>query len=146
MRALNLLLPPNDSRMDTDGDGIVSVGVAKKIIFPPANAPKEVDDAWNEATTGVDVATRMHMEMSMHLARHGISTDGFLNARGSAPPDIPSLRDLVARALEGMASNRRDQNADQQRFSDGVSKAMERFDKALAAREQVRKTSASGAT
>lgn len=47
--AANLLLPPHEL-VDTNNDGLVEVGRAKIIAFPPVNAPQSVKDAWNDAT------------------------------------------------------------------------------------------------
>lgn len=134
--ALNLLLPPGDARMDIDGDRLVSVGAARLIVFPPANAPKEVDDAWAEATAGADWEMRAHLELTMFLAAPGSSeiADAARGREGTSGI-VAGFREAVARALEGQEISRRFQNDQQQAFSDRITKLLKAFDKALAARQ-----------
>jgi hypothetical protein len=50
--ALNLLLPPSHSQ-DTNNDGLMETGIAKKWTFPPRNAPMNVHNAWQESMEGL---------------------------------------------------------------------------------------------
>lgn len=126
--ALNLLLPPNDAKMDIDGDGFVSVGDGRTFVFPPANAPKEVDEAWKQATAGLDDQARSMLEMTMHLA--------------SPPPGdsetadpIASFRDIVKNALQGLEISRQFENEDQRALTDKLSEVLKTFDKTLTANQ-----------
>lgn len=63
--AANLLLE-RDSRVDLNNDGLVEVGAAKIIAFPPVNAPQAAKDAWETATAGMSARDRM--TLSGHIA------------------------------------------------------------------------------
>ena len=75
--ATNLLAQPDHSdSVDVNNDGIVEVGIAKNIVFPPVNAPKFVKEAWDEATAGMPKSDKMMLELRMHIAVYGINLDG----------------------------------------------------------------------
>ena len=56
--ALNLLLPP-DTQVDSDGNGLTSVGAAQTIRFPDSRTPAKVRGAWEEATASLSESDRM---------------------------------------------------------------------------------------
>ncbi|MFC3093271.1 hypothetical protein DRW07_03495 [Alteromonas sediminis] len=75
--AMNLFRQPDNSdSVDLNNDGIVEVGVARNVQFPPANAPQWVSDAWEEATKGMTWADRATAELHLHSAIYGINIDG----------------------------------------------------------------------
>lgn len=75
--AANLLSQPDHSdKVDLNNDGIVEVGQARTIIFPPVNAPAHVKAAWDEATEGMDEMEKARIELHMHLAVFGIQVEG----------------------------------------------------------------------
>ncbi|GLX76988.1 hypothetical protein tinsulaeT_03280 [Thalassotalea insulae] len=76
--AQNLLAHPDGSdRVDLNNDGIVEVGLAKTIQFPPVNAPKHVKEAWEKATEGMAEMDAMLLQFSMHTVMYGIDIEGF---------------------------------------------------------------------
>ncbi|GGE00168.1 hypothetical protein GCM10011390_18700 [Aureimonas endophytica] len=108
--ALNLLLPKTMAR-DIDGDGMVSEGSSKGIIFPPGNAPQAVRDAWAKTTEGMNFATKLHLEMSMFLARN-TNVSGGDGMSGAA--DFSSWID---RAIQSATRNVGAQRADNKAFA-----------------------------
>ena len=75
--AQNLLARPDGSdRVDLNNDGIVEVGIARNIQFPPANAPQFVKDAWEKATEGMTFQDKFLLEFSMHTSIYGVQMDG----------------------------------------------------------------------
>ncbi len=75
--AQNLLAQPDRSNMvDIGNDGIVEVGAARTISFPPVNAPDSVKIAWETATEGMSFADKAIFELQMHLHVYGIDIPG----------------------------------------------------------------------
>ena len=77
--ARNLLTQPdNQGKVDLNNDGIVEVGLAKTIHFPPVNAPQFVKDAWEKATEGMAEFDKAFLQLSMHHSIYGtgINIDG----------------------------------------------------------------------
>ena len=77
--ARNLLAQPdNQGKVDLNNDGIVEVGLAKTIHFPPVNAPQFVKDAWEKATEGMAEFDKAFLQLSMHHSIYGtgINIDG----------------------------------------------------------------------
>jgi hypothetical protein len=75
--AANLLAQPDHSdSVDLNNDGLVEVGLARNIIFPPVNAPGFVKEAWGEATDGMTESDKMMLELRMHISIYGINLDG----------------------------------------------------------------------
>lgn len=75
--AQNLLSHPDGSdKVDLNNDGIVEVGIARNIFFPPVNAPQHVKDAWEKATEGLSFSDKGMMELTMHSVIYGIPIDG----------------------------------------------------------------------
>jgi len=75
--AMNLLAQPDKTGMvDLNNDGLVEVGAAKMITFPPVNAPAEVHEAWEQATEGMSDGDRMIMQLKMHHHVYGMHIPG----------------------------------------------------------------------
>ncbi|MCC2618346.1 hypothetical protein LJ739_18985 [Aestuariibacter halophilus] len=75
--AQNLLSQPDGSdRVDLNNDGIVEVGIAKTIQFPPVNAPQHVKQAWENATKDLSWGDKAILELSMHFAVYGVNIEG----------------------------------------------------------------------
>lgn len=75
--AANLLSQPDNSdKVDLNNDGIVEVGAAKSIIFPPVNAPDFVKSAWERATADMAEGDKFILEFRMHIAIYGINIEG----------------------------------------------------------------------
>lgn len=85
--ATNLLAQPDRSGMvDLNNDGIVEVGKAQTISFPPVNAPDHVKSAWDTATEGMAEADRLILELNMHHAVYGVQIDG-VETKTALPPE-----------------------------------------------------------
>jgi len=75
--AINLLAQPDRTGIvDLNNDGIVEVGAARTISFPPVNAPARVHDAWEKATEGLSEWDKKTMELTMHISVYGIEING----------------------------------------------------------------------
>jgi len=75
--AINLLAQPDRTGMvDLNNDGIVEVGAARTISFPPVNAPASVHAAWETATAGLSEWDKAAMELTMHISVYGIEING----------------------------------------------------------------------
>lgn len=67
--AMNLLAQPDKTDMvDLNNDGIVEVGVARMMTFPPVNAPASVKAAWDKATANLSESDKMQLEFHMITA------------------------------------------------------------------------------
>lgn len=85
--AINLLAQPDRTGMvDLNNDGIVEIGTARSISFPPINAPENVHKAWEKATEGLSEGYKLHMELSMHISVYGIEIDG-QPSKQALPPE-----------------------------------------------------------
>ncbi|KEA65615.1 hypothetical protein ADIMK_0137 [Marinobacterium lacunae] len=105
--AANLLAQPDFSdRVDLNNDGIVEVGAAKNIVFPPVNAPDHVKAAWEEATAGMDESDTMMLQLHMHLSVYGVQADGLPSSTPLSPEEqwssggIEKLFDTLRSALD----------------------------------------------
>ena len=75
--AQNLLSQPDGSDLvDLDNNGIVEIGEAKTLHFPPVNAPAYVHQAWEQATQGLSEFDKATLELTMHFAIYGVPIDG----------------------------------------------------------------------
>jgi len=84
--AINLLAQPDRTGMvDLNNDGIVEVGVARSISFPPVNAPESVHQAWEKATEGLSEGDKLHMELSLHLSIYGVEIEGQPSKQALSP-------------------------------------------------------------
>jgi hypothetical protein len=93
--AINLLAQPDKTGMiDLNNDGLVEIGAAKMIIFPPVNAPVSVQRAWDEATEGMSEQDKMIMQLNMHTMTYGIHIDGVPTQQASSPEDQWSKKGL----------------------------------------------------
>lgn len=76
--AINLLAQPDKTGMvDLNNDGLVEIGKAKMITFPPLNAPPSVHEAWDKATENMAEGDKMIMQLHMHTAVYGFQIEGF---------------------------------------------------------------------
>ncbi|MDC8829850.1 hypothetical protein [Alteromonas gilva] len=74
--AQNLLSQPDGSDLvDLNNDGIVEVGAARTIHFPPVNAPASVKAAWEEATADLAPFDKVTLELTMHHMVYGVNLD-----------------------------------------------------------------------
>jgi hypothetical protein len=93
--AINLLAQPDKTGMiDLNNDGLVEIGAAKMITFPPVNAPVSVQRAWDEATEGMSEQDKMIMQLHMHTMTYGIHIDGVPTQQASSPEDQWSKKGL----------------------------------------------------
>jgi len=84
--AINLLAQPDRTGMvDLNNDGIVEIGAARSISFPPINAPENVHKAWEKATEGLSEGDKLHMELSMHISIYGVEIDGQSTKQALSP-------------------------------------------------------------
>ena len=105
--AINLLAQPDKSNMvDLNNDGLVEIGAAKAMVFPPVNAPNSVKRAWESATQGMSQQDKLVMEFQMHTAVYGVHIDG-VPSKDALPPEqqwsnkgIDQLFDQLKSALE----------------------------------------------
>lgn len=75
--ATNLLSQPDRSEMvDLNNDGLIEVGMARVITFPPVNAPAHIKSAWENATKHMSEQDKMTMQLHMHTAVYGFHIDG----------------------------------------------------------------------
>lgn len=71
--SINLLAQPDRTGLvDLNNDGIVEVGAAKNIVFPPVNAPARIKAAWEEATVHLSEQDKMTLEFHSHFLTHGV--------------------------------------------------------------------------
>lgn len=107
--AANLLLT-NDNRVDLNNDGIVEVGAARLITFPPVNAPQSVKDAWEAATAGMSDKDQMSLTGWVALPMtFGATMPGY-SGEGPQLGDMAAAgfdwNDLIARLLDGIEAGR----------------------------------------
>jgi len=105
--AINLLAQPDKTGMvDLNNDGIVEIGAAKMLTFPPVNAPVSVQRAWDEATEGMSEEDKMIMQLHMHTMTYGINIEGVPTKQTLSPEDqwssqgIEQLFENLRSALE----------------------------------------------
>jgi hypothetical protein len=107
--AANLLLEQG-SRVDQNNDGLVEVGAAKTIVFPPVNAPQSVKDAWDAATAGMSEQDRMSLTGWIALPMTFAAT--MADHAGDSPQLSDMAHDgfdwnaLIARLLDGIEASR----------------------------------------
>lgn len=86
--AQNLLSQPDGSDLvDLNNDGIVEVGAARTIHFPPVNAPQYVKDAWAAATEGMSPMEKGAMELTLHHTIYGTGI-GQDQGQQKIPPSV----------------------------------------------------------
>ncbi|WP_432472943.1 hypothetical protein [Amphritea sp. HPY] len=75
--AINLLAQPDKTGMvDLNNDGVVEIGIAKMVTFPPVNAPDSVHQAWDKATENMAEGDKMIMQLHMHTTVYGFQIEG----------------------------------------------------------------------
>ena len=90
--ALNLLLPPS-AQVDLNHDGLTQAGAGYSLRFPDSTTPREVAEAWYEATAEMEPAERMiyelEMKMPVMLANIELDSEGrFVRQREPGDPDF----------------------------------------------------------
>lgn len=86
--ARNLLAQPDRTGMvDLNNDGIVEVGAARTVTFPPVNAPASVKTAWDNATKDLSESDKMILQLQMHLQVYGMSVEGHDTRQPLSPED-----------------------------------------------------------
>lgn len=99
--AHNLLTQPDNSgKVDLNNDGIVEVGAARSIIFPPVNAPEFVKKAYAEATEGKQGFDRLSLDIRMHVEIYGLH----FNELPTKQPLSPEQQ-WSEQGIEGMFNN-----------------------------------------
>jgi len=94
--AINLLAQPdNTGLVDLNNDGIVEVGAARKMVFPPVNAPAHVKDAWDKATEGLSTWDKSVMELNLHVSIYGVEINGMPTKKPPTPEQQWSSENLV---------------------------------------------------
>jgi hypothetical protein len=84
--AINLFAQPDKTGMvDLNNDGLVEIGAAKMMTFPPVNAPSSVQLAWYEATEGMSEQDKMIMQLHMHTVTYGINIEGVPTQQAISP-------------------------------------------------------------
>lgn len=111
--AYNLLQLPN-KKTDINRDGLLTTGIGHGITFPPADAPPDVLAAWEKATAGMDLGTKMIMQLSMWMhANGGPDIKEGTTARYYAE-DFDWI-DFATRMVEGAIENQKYQTTDIQK-------------------------------
>lgn len=94
--SINLLAQPDKTGLvDLNNDGIVEVGAAKSIIFPPVNAPAHVKAAWDKATEGLSFQDKAVLELNLHLSIYGAEINGMPTKQAPSPEKQWSADNLV---------------------------------------------------
>jgi len=94
--AMNLLAQPDKTGLvDLNNDGIVEVGAARNIMFPPVNAPAHVKDAWDKATEGLSFFDKAVLELNMHISVYGVEINGMSTKQPPLPEEQWSSTNLV---------------------------------------------------
>ena len=103
--AANLLSQPDNSdKVDLNNDGIVEVGAAQMLIFPPVNAPEHVKSAWESATAEMSEADKLMLELRMHIAVFGINIEG-VNPKQALSPDQQWSQKGIDDLFKDLSSN-----------------------------------------
>lgn len=75
--SINLLAQPDRTGLiDLNNDGLVEIGAAKSIAFPPVNAPAHIKTAWEQSTAHLSEQDKMMMELHSHVLTYGVMIDG----------------------------------------------------------------------
>ena len=95
--AINLLAQPDKTGLvDLNNDGIVEVGAARNIMFPPVNAPDYVKDAWDKSTEGLSFSDKAILELNLHTSVYGVDINGVPTKQPPSPEKQWSSKNLVA--------------------------------------------------
>lgn len=113
--AENLFLSPIDQykTVDLNNDGIVEVGAAKMVIFPPPNAPENVKAAWKETSKTMTPEQKMRIQFQFVVEQiqkntymkpdgtwgtHNPNDAGWVNIFGKSEASIIGLcNDIISR-------------------------------------------------
>ena len=94
--AMNLLAQPDKTGLvDLNNDGIVEVGAARNIMFPPVNAPAHVKNAWDKATEGLSFFDKAVLELNLHISVYGVEINGMPTKQPPLPEEQWSSTNLV---------------------------------------------------
>jgi len=94
--AMNLLAQPdNTGLVDLNNDGIVEVGAARNMVFPPVNAPAHVKVAWDKATEGMSFEDKMILELNLHISIYGVEINGMPTKQPPTPEQQWSSENLI---------------------------------------------------
>ncbi|MFT7413826.1 MAG: hypothetical protein ACI9FO_000481 [Methylophagaceae bacterium] len=94
--AMNLLAQPdNTGRVDLNNDGIVEVGAARNMVFPPVNAPAYVKDAWDKSTKSMSYFDKATLELNLHLSIYGVEINGIPTKQAPSPEKQWSADNIV---------------------------------------------------
>lgn len=103
--AANLLSQPDNSdKVDLNNDGIVEVGAARMLIFPPVNAPAHVKSAWESATADMSETDKLMLELRMHIAVFGVNIEG-VNPKQALSPDQQWSQQGIDNLFKDLSSN-----------------------------------------
>tara|TARA_R110002153_G_scaffold10418_1_gene41136 strand:- start:11698 stop:12723 length:1026 start_codon:yes stop_codon:yes gene_type:complete len=103
--AANLLSQPDHSdKVDLNNDGIVEVGAAKTLIFPPVNAPAHVKSAWESATADMSESDKMMLELRMHMAVFGVNIEG-VEGKQALSPDQQWSEQGIEKLFKDLSGN-----------------------------------------
>jgi len=94
--AMNLLAQPDKTdRVDLNNDGIVEIGAARNIMFPPVNAPAHVKAAWDKSTEGLSSFEKATLELTLHLSVYGFGINDVSTKEPLSPEKQWSSENLV---------------------------------------------------
>lgn len=104
--AMNLLAQPDKTGMvDLNNDGLVEVGAAKMITFPPVNSPEHVKEAWNKATENMNEKDKMILEFRLHTQTYGVMINDQPTKAALPPEQQWSPENIKKWLAEGRAAN-----------------------------------------
>ncbi len=94
--AINLLAQPDGAGLvDLNNDGIVEVGAARKMVFPPVNAPAHIKNAWDKSTEGLSPFEKSTMELTLHISIYGVEINGMPTKQPPTPEQQWSSENLI---------------------------------------------------
>ncbi|NOQ76888.1 MAG: hypothetical protein GQ475_03665 [Methylococcaceae bacterium] len=94
--AINLLAQPDKTGLvDLNNDGIVEVGAARNMVFPPVNSPAHVKDAWDKATEDLSFFDKAVLELNLHVSIYGVEINGMSTKQPLTPEQQWSSANLV---------------------------------------------------
>ena len=94
--AINLLAQPDRTgQVDLNNDGIVEVGAARNIVFPPINSPAHVKRAWDKATEGLSPFDKAVLELNLHTSIYGVEINGVATKKPPTPEQQWSSENLI---------------------------------------------------
>lgn len=104
--SMNLLAQPDKTGMvDLNNDGLVEVGAAKMITFPPVNSPEHVKEAWNKSTENMDEKDKLLLEFRLHTQTYGVMINDQPTKVALPPEQQWSPENIKKWLAEGRATN-----------------------------------------